>query len=33
MTTLEFVVFGVPANSGDATLVAASEQLVSAAGS
>ena len=33
MTTLEFVVFGVPASSGDATLVAASEQLVSAAGS
>jgi hypothetical protein len=33
MTTLEFVVFGVPATSGDATLVAASEQLVSATGS
>jgi hypothetical protein len=33
MTTLEFAVFAVPASSGDATLVAASEQLVSAAGS
>lgn len=33
MTTLEFVVFGVPAGRGPATLVAASEQLVAAAGS
>ena len=28
MTTLELVVFGVPAAKGDATLLAASEQLV-----
>ncbi len=33
MTTLELVVFGVPAAKGDATLLAASEQLVAAAGS
>ena len=33
MTTLELVVFGVPAATGDAALLAASEQLVAAAGS
>jgi len=33
MTTLEFVVFAVPASSGKAVLVAADDQLVAAAGS